>query len=291
MATPILPGLAHLADRYDAFILDMWGVLHDGIAPYADAAATLAALKAAGKATVLLSNAPRRADGLIEMMDRLGLGRDLYGAVMSSGEAVYQELAAPKDPAFSRLGRTFYLQGPDWDRSLYQGLDFQPTRDPAAAEWVLNTGTDGPDSTMADYEPGLAACAARGLLMVCANPDLVVVRQGRRWLCAGGLAERYRDLGGPVVERGKPHPAVYDTCIGLLGRPDRRRVLCVGDSLRTDMAGAAASGLDAVLIAGGIHDRELGQTAYGQDPDPAQLAALCAAHGLAPTAALACFRW
>jgi ribonucleotide monophosphatase NagD (HAD superfamily) len=126
--------------------------------------------------------------------------------------------------------------------------------------------------------------------MVCANPDLVVVFGGRRIICAGALAQRYETLGGRVRWHGKPFPSVYETCFAQLGVADRRRILAVGDSLRTDIAGANAAGIDSLLVAGGIHSEEFG-LGPGDTPDPARIAAAVAASGHAPTAVVARFRW
>lgn len=286
---PILFGLRAIAGRYDGFILDLWGVIHDGATAYPGAADALAALRAAGKRVVLLSNAPRRAAPLIEAMRAMGIARELYDSVLSSGEAVRDELIARGDPWWAALGPRCLHLGPERDRGVLDGVAATVVADPAAADWVLNTGPLRLDQTVADYEALLGACAARHLPMVCANPDLEVIREGRRVTCAGALARRYQALGGEVGWRGKPDPAVYRASLDLLGL-DATRVLVVGDALQTDMAGAEAAGIDALLITGGIHAQELG-IVWGESPDPAHLTALAGRHGRQPVAALPAFRW
>jgi HAD superfamily hydrolase (TIGR01459 family) len=157
---------------------------------------------------------------------------------------------------------------------------------------VLNTGPDDHRSgaTVDEFEDTLEACAALDLPMVCANPDLEVIRGGERVICAGSLAARYAEIGGQVRSVGKPDPAIYARVFKLLGPAARGRVLAVGDSLRTDVAGAAAAGVAAAWVLGGIHGEEVGLPPDGL-PDPARVAARAAQDGLQPVAALPAFTW
>jgi len=288
---PFLTGLSALADRYDGFILDLWGVVHDGAEPYPGVPECLAALRQRGKKVCLLSNAPRRVASSRAKLDGMGLTADLYDALYTSGEASFEALRTPPDAWHAALGRRLLHIGPPRDNDVYEGLtDRLRVQDPADADFVVNTGIDDFDETLADYEDILAACATRRLPMLCANPDLVVVVQGRMVICAGELARRYEQLGGDVAYHGKPHAPVYRRCMTLLGDMDPSRVVAVGDSLRTDIAGANAAGIDGVLITGGIHREELG-TEWGDRPDPERLADLAAASGHRPSAAMAHLRW
>lgn len=290
MPLPILSGLSDIADRYDGFILDAWGVLHDGVTPYVHAVDTLERLQAAGKRTVVLSNAPRRSEALFVQMAGIGVPRHLFGGAMTSGEAVYRELAARRDPFYAALGRSCWHLGPDRDRNVVDGLEIDLVA-VEEADWVLNTGPDPLGATTADYERELQVAAARKLPMVCANPDLVIIRAGQRIECAGALARRYEELGGVVSYRGKPDPAIYDACLAELGIGDRSRVACVGDAFHTDIAGGLAAGMDVVFVTGGIHHAELGTT-VGEAPTPEALRRLIAHHdGIVPTYALPLFRW
>ncbi|KAA5605939.1 TIGR01459 family HAD-type hydrolase [Roseospira marina] len=289
---PVLDGLRDLCADRDGLIIDLWGVLHDGSTAYPGVAEALAAIRAAGKRTLLLTNAPRLSAPLIATMDGMGLPRDLYDGILSSGDAVHAELQTRTDPAFAALGPRCWHLGPARDRSVFEGLDAITVVDtPEDADFVLNTGPWSFDETVADYEDRLTRCRARDLPMVCANPDREVIREGRKVICAGALAVRYTDLGGTVIERGKPDPAIYDRVLERLGITDRARVLAVGDGLQTDIKGAAAAGIDAVFVAGGLYAAPLGLTAYGERPDPARVAALCAAEGQAPLAAIPALRW
>lgn len=290
---PAVPGVSALAERYDAFILDLWGVIHDGQTPYPHAAATLAKLKESGRATIMLSNAPRRSHTVVSSMERMGITPDLYGDVLSSGEAVRMELLEPRDPFFRDLGRRVFFLGREGDDSVLEGLDDRFTRaaTPDGADWVLNTGPRSFEQTLEDTEPELAACAERKLPMVCANPDRVVIRANKRIICAGLMTERYEQMGGgPTSWRGKPDPAVYLLCLERLGITDKSRVCTVGDSFHTDIAGGAAAGIDAILCTGGIHGEELG-VSYGEAADAGAVAALAAREGQSPAGFVSAFRW
>jgi HAD superfamily hydrolase (TIGR01459 family) len=288
---PILDHLSQVADGYDGFIVDLWGVIHDGAKAYPGAATSLSALSELGKRVALLSNSPRRAQSLVEMMRAMGIERRLYHAVMSSGEAVHAELLTGRDPWFAKLGRRCYHVGPPRDLHLFDGLDLDRVGDLDRAEFLLNTGPDDVADTLADYQPLLDRALSRGLPMICANPDLVVIHQGQPMLCAGSLALYYEEQGGEVRYRGKPDPAIYDICFTLLDIADKSRILAIGDAFHTDMRGAANAGIDALLCTGGVHADEL-MTRYGERPDPRRLATLLARHrDVAPVAAIGGLIW
>jgi HAD superfamily hydrolase (TIGR01459 family) len=286
----IIDNLRAVADDYDGFIIDLWGVIHDGSVAYPGAAETLAALRGAAKKVVLLSNSPRRAESLVAMMKGMGIPRDLYSAVMSSGEAVHAELLTRKDPWFARLGRRCHHVGPPRDLHLFDGLDLERVA-LEGAEFLLNTGPDDVEDKVEDYASLLDRALALGLPMICANPDLVVIHQGHEMLCAGALAAYYEEKGGDVRYRGKPDPAIYQTCFALLGIKDRRRILGIGDAFHTDMAGAHRAGIDALLCTGGIHAEELG-IGYGRRADAGKLGVLAARHPqVAPIGAIGGLIW
>jgi HAD superfamily hydrolase (TIGR01459 family) len=251
-------GFAPLADRYDGFVLDLWGVIHDGVNAFPHAIDTLDRLRAAGKRTLLLSNVPRPNDAVQTMMRRMGIDDALYTGILTSGEAVRRALQDPPDLWWTELGiRVFHL-GPDRDKPVLQGLPLTVVATPDEADFVLNTGPDDHrnPSDMAEFEPTLVECARQRLKMICANPDLEVIRGGVRVLCAGALAVRYTELGGDVRSLGKPDPAIYQPVLQQLGLPPER-VLAVGDSLRTDIAGAVGVDLAACWVLDGIHGAAL----------------------------------
>jgi HAD superfamily hydrolase (TIGR01459 family) len=287
---PILSGLSAVAGRYDGYILDLWGVLHNGVRPYPSVLDALSRLRASGRRVVILSNGPRRADAVIRRTMEIGIARALYDGLHSSGEETWRMLHDRREPAYAGLGRRALPLMPQRDRGLLEGLDLELVAEPVAADFLLVTGLAGRTESVADYESVLSAGARLGRPMVCANPDLEVVHDGVREWCAGALAARYEALGGRVLYNGKPYPSVYRTCLSLLAGVDRRRILAVGDSLRTDVAGAARSGLDSLLVTGGIHAEELAG-AGGLHPDPARLVAACAGAGVRPTYAIPAFTW
>jgi HAD superfamily hydrolase (TIGR01459 family) len=258
MKVRLIGGMRELAPCYGGFILDLWGVIHDGVAPMPGAIECLTKLMAAGKRIVLLSNAPRRADDVVRRIARIGVPAGLYHDVMSSGEEAWQHLYRRDDPLYAGLGRRCLHIGSERDLEIREGLALEFVDSAAQADFILNTGPAGWDDRIEHYEPLLRAALDRDLPMICANPDLVVMHRGRLALCAGALAKWYEEAGGRVRWHGKPFRSVYDTCLGRLGIGDRSRILSVGDSLRTDIAGAASAGLDSLLIAGGIHAEEFG---------------------------------
>lgn len=292
MTTPItyLPGIADLVSDYDGFVLDLWGVLHDGTSLYPGVADTMGHLAAAGKSFVMLTNAPRRAWAVSEQMVGMGMPEALCRPVVSSGEATWRELLAWSDPWYTGRGRRCYHIGPARDENLFEGLDIERVDALENADIILNTGPWRDGERVGDYEECLSIGVRLGLSMICANPDLQVIRGGRRIICAGALAWRYEVLGGEVRYLGKPHAAIYDYCFDYLGGVGRRRILAIGDSLRTDIAGAAAAGIDSALVIGGIHAEELGVT-NGVACDPHEIARLCAREGLSPVAAVPAFVW
>ena len=285
-----LSGFAPLADRYGGFVLDLWGVIHDGVNAFPHAVDTLSRLKAAGKRTLLLSNVPRPNAAVQAMMRGMGIDDSLYTGILTSGEAVRRALRAPPDIWWAELGTHVFHLGPARDRPVLEGLPLTIADSPDAADFVLNTGPDDHrnPSDMGEFEAVLQACAARRLKMICANPDLEVIRGGVRVLCAGALAVRYQELGGDVRSLGKPDPAIYQPVLEQLGLPPSE-VLAVGDSLRTDIAGAIGVDLAACWVLDGIHGAALADGAGGFDTARAAEAARQA--GLRPIATIPRFCW
>jgi HAD superfamily hydrolase (TIGR01459 family) len=285
-----LTGFASLAADYDGFVLDLWGVIHDGVNAFPHAVDCLAHLRDAGKKTLLLSNVPRPNEAVRTMMRRMGIEDALYTDILTSGEAVRRALQAPPDPWWASLGQRVYHLGPERDKPVLEGLPLTQVETPAEADFVLNTGPDDHrnPSDMNEFEPTLQDCAQHRLPMICGNPDLVVIRGGVRVLCAGSLALRYQELGGDVRSIGKPDPAIYQPVLAQLAMP-KQRVLAVGDSLRTDIAGAASVGLATCWVLDGLH----GEALRGPDGsyDPSEVAAEAREAGLSPVAAMAKFAW
>jgi HAD superfamily hydrolase (TIGR01459 family) len=248
---PLLSSVAEVAATSDAWICDIWGVMHNGVAPFLAAAAAARRFRAGGGVVCLLTNAPRPRASVIEQMDGIGVPRDAYDAVVTSGDLTRAIVAERRDR------RLFHL-GPARDRSVFEGLDVELIG-PEAADFVVCTGFDNDEvETPADYADMLAGFRANEALMVCANPDLVVERGHRLVYCAGALAEAYEKIGGRVIWAGKPHAPAYDMAFDSIARIKGRavakdRILAIGDAVRTDMAGAARFGVRALFVASALH--------------------------------------
>ncbi len=286
----ILPGIGPLVGAYDGLILDLWGVIHDGRDPYPGVGDTLARLRDAGKKVVMLSNAPRRSAAVIEGMMAMGFDRGLCDQVLSSGELAWRALRHRAAPWAKALGRRCLHVGPDRDKGLLDGLDLELIEGAESGGFILNTGPWRDGARVADYQALLGEAYRCAMPMVCANPDIEVIRAGTRIICAGALAAHYAEMGGTVHYFGKPHAEAYTACLEMMEVADLSRLLAVGDSLTTDIRGAAAAGVDSVLVTSGIHATEWG-LGHGEAPSQEQLQKACAAAGAFPIAAITAFTW
>lgn len=291
MAPPVphYSGVAGIADLYDGFVLDVWGVLHDGVTLFPGVVEALDRLRDAGKRVVLLTNAPRRSSAVAGTMMAMGMPEAHCARLLSSGEAAFADLDERRGRFYDGLGNRFIHIGPARDRGLFDGLDWEETASLDGVDLIVNTGPWEDGETVADYETLLAEGASSRVPMICANPDLEVVRGGRRIACAGALAQRYEELGGTVRYLGKPAAEIYEYCFRSLEGLDRFRIAAIGDSFRTDLVGARNAGIDPVLSVGGIHAAELA----GPDgaPDPERLASLAEEWDVLPAASIPAFRW
>ncbi len=237
---------------YRGFILDLWGVIHDGATLYPGVRETLARLRDEEKQVIFLSNAPRRAHKAAQVLASLGIHEAMYDHVITSGEAVYHYLSVTKE-----IGKRYYYIGPDKDLDILDGLWFIRSG-LANADFLLNVGFFNDYQTMEDMESLLTTSRALGRPMLCVNPDRVVVKQdGTRLLCAGTIADAYEKIGGKVHWFGKPYAEVYQLCLQRFDGIAKQEILAVGDSLETDIKGAAGVGIDSVLIGGGILKEQL----------------------------------
>ena len=260
-AIPTLDGLAQVAERYDLLLCDVWGVLHDGQKAHAPAGEALIRFRGlpGGRRVILVSNAPRPGDGVGRILDRFGVPREAYDAILTSGDLTRELIAA-------RPGARIRHLGPERDLGIFQGLDLGLVPE-TQADLVVCTGLfDDRSETADDYRAELERLAARGITMICANPDLVVESGNRLIPCAGLIAAAYAELGGAVIYAGKPHRPVYEAALAkaaaLAGAPvDPGRVMAIGDAIRTDIAGASGFGIASLLVARGIHAEELGVSA------------------------------
>lgn len=250
---PLIGGVGAIADRYDAFILDIFGVIHNGLRPFPGTVACLEDMKRAGKQVCLLSNSPRRAESAAGQCVRMGIPRDLLGDAVTSGEATYHAL----EEHAREYGRRCYFVGSDFVAPLVEGLDLQIVTTPDDADFILNAIPGTERAAKEDLHRHLDRALARDLPMICANPDLVVNIGDVQEECAGTFAKLYEDRGGRVTYYGKPHGPVYQSALEKLGLPPKGRICAIGDSLHTDIQGANAFGIDSIFNLVGIHWEEV----------------------------------
>jgi HAD superfamily hydrolase (TIGR01459 family) len=284
-----ISGLGEISDRYDAILCDIWGVLHNGVASFAPASEALASFRRRGGAAVLITNAPRPSPPIHRQVLRLGVPPEAFDAIVTSGDVTIKLMD-------KQAGDRVLHIGPERDLSLFDAAAEERGARPRLlaledAQYALCTGLRNDETeTSEDYEPELRAMALRRMTMICANPDIVIHRGETLIHCAGALAQRYEGLGGPVIYAGKPHAPIYDRALALAERArgaaiDRRQVLAIGDGMKTDIAGAARAGLDALFVTGGIH-RSLHGEAPGSSADPIELQRLYEEYALWPIAAI-----
>jgi HAD superfamily hydrolase (TIGR01459 family) len=273
-AAGALAGLSEIADRYDAFLCDVWGVVHNGLEAHPSAVEALVNFRQGGGRVVFITNAPRLSAPIVDMLDRLGVPRDAFDAIVSSGDTTRAMIAPYR-------GRVIHHFGPlEIDDGLYEGLGV--IRGGAdIAEAVVVTDMPDDDDTPDMYEADIELWLERGLPLICANPDKFVEVGDKLVYCGGAMADIYAERGGEVLMAGKPYRPIYSEALGMAekaaGRAiDPTRLLAIGDSVRTDATGAAAFGVDLLFITGSIHAGEI--DAFGT-ADPAAIRALVAPSG------------
>jgi HAD superfamily hydrolase (TIGR01459 family) len=282
-----IESFAPLAADYDVLFCDVWGVVHNGIAAFAPACDALMRFRAGGGTTILITNAPRPGAAVVRILDRLGVPHDAYDAITSSGDVTRANVEA-------RHGESMFHLGPQRDLPIFTGLEvkFAPIE---TADYVVCSGLfDDTVETPESYRDMLALMRRRSLFMICANPDIVVERGETLVYCAGALADAYAQLGGEVLYCGKPHAPIYEAALATAQAMrggavlPRQRVLAIGDSVRTDLTGAASFGIECLFVSSGIHAEEYGGR---QSPSLDALNGIFAAAGVAPRAILRGLKW
>jgi HAD superfamily hydrolase (TIGR01459 family) len=243
--------LRDLVEGVDVLLSDIWGVVHNGLVAFPEACEALHTFRSRGGTVILITNAPRPADSVQRQLRKLGVADDTYDAIVSSGDLTRHYVAG-------HPGRKVFWLGPERDNSIYRGLD-PVLSSLEQADYIVCTGLyDDETESAEDYRGMMLKARERQLPLICANPDIVVERGDRLIYCAGAIAELYRELGGEVIFYGKPHRPIYERAMQLaserLGRPaELSRVLAIGDSVRTDLAGAHGFGIDCLFVTRGIH--------------------------------------
>ncbi len=291
--TEIIRSLADLTGRYDAVFCDLWGCLHNGKAAFPAAVTALQGFRATGGKVVLLTNAPRPKSSVVKQLDGLGVPRDAWDVVVTSGDAAQMgmlsgavgrkvhHIGAPKDEPFFT----------DFAEDLAAYAATQPPIERVAlkdATGIVCTGlADDLTETPDDYRAALLLGKTLGLPMLCANPDIVVDMGDKRLYCAGALAQAYEEMGGTALYFGKPHPPIYDLArrrLAEAGAPADPQILCIGDGISTDVQGGIAEGLDTLFISGGLEAERFGPDV--ENPDQRLLDDWLDSKELSPTYAM-----
>jgi HAD superfamily hydrolase (TIGR01459 family) len=293
--TRLVRGLADLASGYKVILSDVWGVVHNGLMAFERATEALGRFRVGGGKVVLMTNSPNPSRVVEAQLVRLGVTRNAYDAIVSSGDVTVSLLAERAS------GGLFHIGPPD-ETALFEEVlalcaeapHFVPLKQ---ANFVLCTGLADPwHETPADYDAILAAMRARNLELICANPDIVVEDGGKLYYCAGAIAERYAEAGGKVIQAGKPFAPIFARALELARGPgtktiDRARVLVIGDAMRTDIKGAHDQGFDSLFVTSGIHRKELHGGAQDTGLDAAAFRQFMEAADFAPTAAIPELVW
>lgn len=248
-----IEGLGAIADRFDHVLLDQWGTLHEGQAIFPRARDCVTRLREAGKRVLVLSNSGKRASSNAARLASLGLPTGAYDGILTSGEVTWHGLKARTQQPFIGVGRTCFLIARGGDHAITDGLDLDLVADMGKAEFILLAGLDDAMAEPEHWRADLTDAAARGLPMLCANPDLTMFGATGLMPAPGALARFYEALGGRVAYVGKPHRPIFAAALERLGQPDPARVLMIGDSLDHDVAGARHAGMLALLLRSGVH--------------------------------------
>ena len=288
---PFYDDLNFMINNSEGLILDIWGVLWDGIKVYPEALNTLKKLNERNIPIVLLSNAPRKSDIVSKKLSKIGIGKNLYNKIISSGDVCRNELINNTNIV---TGVKYYFIGLKEDNDLLDNTKFQESKNPEGSDFVLITGPRDFDHILKDYKNELKECLKYKLPMICANPDKIVVRQnGKKIFCAGAIAEDYKKLGGIVKQFGKPYKNVFLEALKHLKKISPKinlsNVSIIGDGLETDILGGNTVQINTILITSGILSHTL-NTQYGQRPDLKKLNKAISASGNFPTSAVNIFK-
>lgn len=292
--TRIIERLSDISESYDVLFCDLWGCVHNGLQPFPEAVAALTACRERGGRVVLMTNAPRPEGSVRRQLDAMGLPRETWDVIVTSGDAAQAGMLA------GAVGQKVWHLGPDTDLRFFTDIPDHLAEGPAvervsleAAEGIVCTGPFGDADHPDDYRGRFLAAKARGLKLLCANPDIVVDKGDSRLWCAGALAALYSEMGGESLYFGKPHPPIYDlarTRLAAMGvDAPAGRTLAIGDGLYTDVQGAQGEDIDVVFISGGLAAEDTGTPPGGQ-PDPERLAAFLKGTGMSPGYAMGFLR-
>ncbi|WP_120495850.1 TIGR01459 family HAD-type hydrolase [Kiloniella sp. EL199] len=291
MNIPILKNLSEVADDYDLFIIDLWGVLHNGIIAYPDAIECLNHLrKRKNSQVILLSNAARLSPSIAAHLAKIGIEEYMYDKLLTSGDVTANIMSSRAREQNNPIEPRYFHIGPERAQPTLNACGGQEValKD---AELIICTGFFQEEAEQVeDYTGLLKSALALNLPMICANPDMIINRGGRIIPCPGTIAALYEKLGGTVERFGKPDPAIYNCVFAQHTQISRSRSVMIGDSLSTDIRGARQAGIDSIWIGGGIHAKDLMMKPDGQlEPDKVQEVAKHA--GESPRAIMPKLNW
>ena len=286
---------SEIANAYDVFFFDLWGVIHNGKEPFANTLDCLRDLKKKGKPVFLLSNSPRLAQPTADRLTQMGVPFDFYQGIYTSGTDCHTALKDRTDSFYQSLGENLYHMGPETYTPIFNTLNYVSVPALEQADFILMSSTVSWIQSLEEYDPILNVALARNLPLVCANADKQVIYGQSRVLCAGLLAEVYQNSGGAVRLHGKPDPLMYqkvhDIAQQKLGKTvEKNKILMVGDSLATDIKGANAYGIDSVMVLMGVHGSALLPYWQHQDIFQKQLSTLKNTYQASPTYMIPTFK-
>jgi HAD superfamily hydrolase (TIGR01459 family) len=291
---PILEHIEDIAPYYNSFILDIWGVLHNGIQPYEGTLHCLTKLKENNIKTCLVSNTHHRVSLLKEKLDEMGITDQYYDYIISAAESACIALKNRDDPLHQDLGNNCFIlnegktKGEDVVNAILYDLNLEIADNAKDATFIMNAcGAIDHEELPLLYKK-LRSIYSANMPMICLNPDLVVGIGDIDYPCGGALAKYYEDLGGNVIYHGKPHKPIYEIAHKMLGEPDKSKMIAIGDSLHTDIQGANLFGIDCLFNLSGIHLKEVSKNDMIL---PQKLEELIASQAHRPTAALNGFNW
>ena len=240
--------ISEIVNSYEVFFFDLYGVTHNGVKLFPDIINILKRIKILKKKVVFISNAPRKSIKIKNFLNQIGLKKNLYFDVVSSGDITYENYLIKLNK------KKYYFIGAEKDRDFCKGLKISEEENLERSDFILNLGLNEGE-TVDKYISILTKAAKMSLLMICVNPDLQIIRGKKKELCAGSLAFKYEKLGGKVKYFGKPYIKIYKTTMKKTKIKNKNKILAIGDSLRTDILGANNFQIDSALVLSGLHGK------------------------------------
>lgn len=288
--TKFCQGLSDISDSYSGFILDQWGVLHDGKEPYEHVIETLEELKSRKKEIIILSNSGKRVKESKKRLKKLGIKSKLYSNIVTAGEMAWEGLKTRNEGIFKGLGNKCFLLSRKHDTSIIDDTDIVMVDSPSEADFILFSGSNTPESSIDSYELALKEAVKYRLKGICANPDMHAIFKGKTYPGTGQIAKRYQEFGGVVDYIGKPHPPILRKCLSLFKNALPSSTVIVGDSLHHDILAGALLEIDTALVKTGIHAGSFKKNQTPAEVDKV-ISGLAVNYGVKPTYLLDEFAW